>query len=148
MAMTNPLKDLKDLSFRNSKGHRGKPSRLLASFGTLRPRREIPRQQLPGPGHCAITACMQQQLLGREGEGSNRYFPSVATIDYAYGNTPSGSALRRLLLDAFIFVVHPPWVDEDLHHLNHEFLRDLATGWYENGPTLSLGSAWIPKATR
>ncbi|KAF1950253.1 hypothetical protein CC80DRAFT_598275 [Byssothecium circinans] len=53
---------------------------------------------------------------------------SIETLKFVYGNTPDGSLLRELLVDAFVDLMDDTWSDEEIDDLPKEFLADLSNG--------------------
>ncbi|GAB7334043.1 hypothetical protein MBLNU13_g06133t1 [Cladosporium sp. NU13] len=69
--------------------------------------------------------------LIRVSETRNEY-PGPRLISYVYGSTTTGSPLRRLCRDWYLFTVDESWVDT-LHHDSypHAFMKDLVYETYD-----------------
>ncbi|GAB7334044.1 hypothetical protein MBLNU13_g06133t2 [Cladosporium sp. NU13] len=78
-----------------------------------------------------VTANLVIDKLIRVSETRNEY-PGPRLISYVYGSTTTGSPLRRLCRDWYLFTVDESWVDT-LHHDSypHAFMKDLVYETYD-----------------
>ncbi|EMD01277.1 hypothetical protein BAUCODRAFT_204622 [Baudoinia panamericana UAMH 10762] len=53
------------------------------------------------------------------------YYPTANNIEYVYQNTPAGSSLRKLMVDAYVYQGADYWIEDTVIGQNHEFLVNL-----------------------
>lgn len=71
-----------------------------------------------------------------EDADGERWFPTNESVDIVYQGTPAGSPARKLMVDLHIEDGRASWLD--LGANNHEFVTDLAKGFYERKNRIAI----------